>query len=172
MIARTRRPLGIAAICGAVVLAAMAGSALAGQLVVHGIISQGYLNSTDYNYLIPSEAGSFSFNETLLNVGANVNDNIRVGAQVMARNLGHAGNENVVLDWAYGDYRFSDEFGVRVGKVKTPFGLYNQTRDVDMVRNSILLPQSVYTEVFRDVMNAFEGASIYGTLALGESASL
>lgn len=149
-----------------------ASMAQAGKPVFHGIISQGYLNSTDYNYLIPSEGGSFAFNEMMLNVSAPVSDNLRVGLQIMARNLGSEGNEDVVLDWAYGDYRFKDEFGVRVGKVKTPHGFYNQTRDVDMVRNSILLPQSVYTESFRDVMNAFEGASIYGSIALGETASV
>lgn len=153
-------------------LSLMTTAALAGKPVVHGIVSQGYLNSTEYNYLMPSEGGSFAFNEMMLNVSAAVTDNIRVGAQIMARNLGSDGNENVVLDWAYGDYRYSDELGLRIGKVKTPFGLYNQTRDVDMVRNSILLPQSVYTEGFRDVMNAFEGASIYGTISMGENASV
>jgi len=153
------------------VLTLAAAGSLAGPPVIHGIISQGYLNSSEYNYLIPSEEGSFSYNEVMLNFSSSVSDNIRVGAQVMARNFGSDGNEDIVLDWAYGDYRACDEFGIRIGKVKTPFGLYNQTRDVDMVRNSILLPQSVYTEAFRDVMNAFEGGSIYGSLAVGESAS-
>ncbi len=168
-ICRLQVSLGVLSV---IALAGTAVVAFAGQPVVHGIISQGYMNSSDYSYLAPTEPGTFSYNEALLNVSAPVTDNIRVGAQLMARNLGHAGNENVVLDWAYGDYRFRDEFGLRVGKVKTPFGLYNQTRDVDMVRNSVLLPQSVYTELMRDVMNAFEGASAYGTLTLSDAASL
>jgi len=146
--------------------------AMAGKPVVHGIISQGYLKSSEYNYLAPTKVGTFAYNEMLLNVSAAVSDNVRVGAQIMARNFGSEGNEDVVLDWAYGDYRWRDELGLRVGKVKTPFGFYNQTRDVDMVRNSILLPQSVYTEDFRDGMNAFEGLSVYGSLALGDAASI
>lgn len=150
----------------------VANLAVAGQPVIHGIISQGYLKSTDYNYLIPSTDGSFAFNEVMLNVSASVTDNLRVGAQMIARNLGTDGNEDFVLDWAYGDYRFSDQFGLRVGKVKTPHGFYNQTRDVDMVRNSILLPQAVYTETMRDVMNGFEGLSIYGTFSTSETSSL
>jgi len=147
-------------------------TAQAGQPVIHGIISQGFLKSTDYNYLIPSEQGSFAMNEVMLNVSTAVSNNLRVGAQITARNLGADGNEDMVLDWAYGDYRVRDELGLRIGKVKTPFGFYNQTRDVDMVRNSILLPQSVYTEIMRDVMNAFEGIDVYGTISLGESSSL
>ena len=163
--------LGILTVLMVVSALGTASLAMAGKPVVHGIISQGYLKSSEYNYLIPSEVGSFAYNEVLLNISASVSDNVRVGAQMMARNFGNEGNEDLVLDWAYGDYRMRDEFGIRVGKVKTPFGFYNQTRDVDMVRNSILLPQSVYGEIFRDVMNAFEGASVYGTLAVGDAAS-
>lgn len=147
-------------------------AALAGQPQIHGVVSQGYLKSTDYNYLIPSEEGSFAFHEAMLNFSTRVTDNIRVGAQLMGRNFGTDGNEDIVLDWAFGDWRLRDEFGLRVGKVKTPHGLYNQTRDVDMVRNAILLPQSVYTEKYRGFMNAFEGVSAYGTLAIGEAASV
>jgi len=153
-----------------VVLTAGSG-ALAGKPVFHGIVSQGYMNSTDYNYLAPTVDGTFAYNEFLLNVSAPVSDKLRVGAQVMSRNLGGDGNEDVVLDWAYGDYRWKDWLGIRIGKVKTPFGLYNQTRDVDMVRNSILLPQAVYTESMRDVMNGFEGASIYGSFSVGDANS-
>jgi hypothetical protein len=146
--------------------------AAAGEPVFHGIISQGYLNSSEYNYLVPSEAGTFAYNEVLLNVSSTVSDNLRVGAQFMGRNFGTSGNDDLVVDWAYGDWRYRSEFGLRVGKVKVPFGFYNQTRDVDMVRNAILLPQSVYTENFRDVINAFEGVSAYGSLGVGDQASL
>ncbi len=156
----------------AMALGSLAPVALAGKPVVHGIVSQGYLKSSEYNYLNNSKDGSFQFNEVMLNVSTYVTPKLRVGAQVMARNLGNSGNEDVVLDWAFGDYRVSDNFGIRVGKVKMPHGLYNQTRDVDMVRNAILLPQAVYPEIYRDVMNGFEGASLYGSFSFGESRGL
>jgi hypothetical protein len=146
--------------------------ALAGQPVIHGIVSQGYLKSTDYNYLAATKDGTFQFNEVLINASAKVSPKLRVGAQLMSRNLGQAGNEDFALDWAFADYRVRDQIGLRIGKIKTPHGLYNTTRDVDMVRNSILLPQVVYTEVMRDVMNGFEGASIYGSLSLADNFSL
>jgi hypothetical protein len=41
-----------------------------------------------------------------------------------------------------------------------------------MVRTAILLPQAVYTERYRDVMNGFEGASIYGNLEVGSTSSV
>jgi hypothetical protein len=147
-------------------------SAGAGQPVFHGVISQGYLNSKEYNYLAPSEAGTFAYNEVLLNVSSSVTDNLRVGVQFMGRNFGANGNDDLVVDWAYGDWRLRSEFGLRIGKVKMPFGFYNQTRDVDMVRTAILLPQSVYTENFREIMNGFEGISAYGSAGVGENASV
>lgn len=164
-------PKTIMSVSMILIMSVMTNSALAGKPVIHGIISQGYLKSTEYNYLIPSKDGSFAMNEVMINISASVTDNLRVGAQIIGRNLGADGNENVVVDWAYGDYRFRDELGVRIGKVKTPHGLYNQTRDVDMVRNSILLPQSVYTESMRDVMNGFEGISAYGSVSMGDATS-
>jgi hypothetical protein len=155
----------------ALALGSVAPAALAGKPVVHGIVSQGYLKSSEYNFLNQSKDGSFQFNEVMLNVSAKVTPQLRVGAQLMARNLGVAGNEDFVLDWAFGDYRVNDYLGIRVGKVKTPYGFYNKTRDVDMVRNSILLPQAIYTESLRDVVNGFEGFSVYGNLNIGSSAS-
>ena len=41
------------------------------------------------------------------------------------------GNYDVKLDWFYLDYHFSDAFGIRAGRTKLPFGLYNEFADVD-----------------------------------------
>jgi hypothetical protein len=73
----------------------------------------------------------------------------------------------VVIDWAFGDYRWKDQLGFRAGKVKLPYGLYNEGRDVDMLRTSIFLPQSIYNERMRDFILAYEGAGAYGSLASG-----
>jgi hypothetical protein len=47
-----------------------------------------------------------------------------------------------------------------------PFGLYNEGRDVDMLRTSIFLPQSIYNEKQRDFILAYEGAGAYGNFDL------
>src|SRR3569623_224728 len=87
----------------------------------------------------------------------------RVGQQLFEQDRGNFGNETITLDWAYGDYRYQDWLGVRVGKVKIPLGLYNESRDNDALRNPILLPQGLYSDYFRDVTNSILGAGIYGT---------
>ncbi len=142
-----------------------------GSLDVHGFISQGYLKSSHNNYLARTEDGTTEFNEAALTVSTELTDKLRVGMQILARDLGDAGDNKVDLDWGYGDYRWRDALGVRIGKVKRPMGLFNEGRDMDMLRTSILLPQSVYREDMRDISNAAKGGAIYGTIPIGRLGS-
>ncbi len=139
---------------------------------IHGFISQGYLKSSDNNFLGRTAEGTFEFNEVGLNFSTELTDNLRVGMQFFARDLGYLGNDNIVVDWAYGDYRYFDWFGVRGGKMKMPLGLYNEIRDIDMLRTSILMPQGVYNESWRDTFNAIKGIGIYGTTRIGVLGSI
>ncbi|HEX9934471.1 MAG TPA: hypothetical protein VGB38_04675 [bacterium] len=142
------------------------------EIEIHGFLSQGYLKSSDNNYLVPSKQGSYEFNEAAVTFTSQVSAKLHVGAQLFSRDFGHEGNSAVVLDWAYGDYRWKDALGIRFGKIKTPYGFYNQGRDVDVLRTSVLLPQSVYDEDVRDFFLAFQGGSVYGDLIVPRIGSL
>jgi hypothetical protein len=138
------------------------GADLAG-VEIHGFVSQGFLWSGDNNYLAADTAdGSFEFNEVGINFNKSLDDRLRVGVQFFSRDLGRAGNNEPIIDWAMGDYRWKDWLGIRVGLIKLPHGLYSESRDQDMVRNSILLPQSVYPEMQRDYYTRMWGGGIYG----------
>lgn len=136
------------------------------DVTIHGFVSQGYLKSTDNNYLAETEDGTFEFNEMGINFSTDLTDSIRIGAQFFARDLGPEGNDEVRLDWAYGDYRIKDFFGIRVGRLKYVHGLYNTVRELDMARTSILLPQSVYVETWRDTISSIKGAAVYGDVTV------
>ncbi len=138
-----------------------------GPVDVHGFVSQGYLLTSHNNYLAKTEDGTTEFNEAAVNISATLSDKLRIGVQFLARDLGDAGNDKVEMGWGYGDYHWRDELGLRVGKVKRPMGLYNEGRDVDMLRTCILLPQSVYPEDMRDIMTSAKGGAIYGTIPAG-----
>ena len=45
-------------------------------------------------------------------------------------------------------------------------GLYNETRDIDMLRTCILLPQSIYTEGLRETLTSLTGVGIYGNIPI------
>ncbi len=142
------------------------------NLDINGFVSQGYLKSSDNNFLSESLDGTFQFNEAGLTVSAQVSDELRIGAQMLARDLGDVGNNDITLDWGYGDYKQSDVFGVRLGKVKMPMGFYNETRDSDFMRPMVFLPQSIYKEGNRDLFVAYQGGGFYGNLTLGASGDL
>ena len=139
----------------------------ADEIEIHGFASTGYMKTDQNNYLLRSEDGSFEFNEAGLNVTTSLNENIRVGMQLFSRDLGSVGNNDVKLDWAFLDYQWKEALGLRVGRIKTPMGLHSDTRDYDMLRTSILLPQGVYNEYFREAEIAYQGAAVYGNIALG-----
>ncbi len=136
-----------------------------GGVEIHGFISQGYLQSSDYKYfLADTDDGTFEFNEMGINFSTDVTDTLRIGIQFMSRDLGSIGNDEIKIDWAYADYRYRNWLGLRVGKVKKPQGLFNQSRDIDAARSCILLPSSIYDEKLREAVLTAKGASVYGTL--------
>jgi hypothetical protein len=139
---------------------------------IHGFVSQGYLKTSENNYLGDTQHGSFAFNEVALSVQSRLADDLRVGAQLFARDLGGIGGDRVGIDWAFLDYHWRDELGLRVGQVKVARGLYNECFDLDVATPTVLLPQPVYDQRLRDFLVSTEGASLYGTLGGGRVGSL
>jgi hypothetical protein len=139
---------------------------------IHGFVSQGFIKSTDHNYLGKSERGSFEFTEVGINVTKEVARDLRVGIQMFARDLGPIGNLKPQFDWFYLDYRFFDWLGIRAGRTKLPFGLFNEVNDIDSARVPILLPQSLYPIQSRDFLLAQNGIELYGNAPLGAAGSL
>jgi hypothetical protein len=139
---------------------------------VHGFVSQGAMKSTANNYLADSKRGSFEFSEVGINFTKSITDQLRVGMQLFMRDLGPVGNYKPHFDWYYLDYRFWDWLGIRAGRTKLPFGLYNETNDVDQARVPILLPQSVYPISSRDYLLAQTGVELYGRVPLDAAGSL
>ncbi len=133
---------------------------------IHGYLSQGFLVSSRNNYLADTTKGTFQFNELGINFSTDLTDKLRLGIQLAARDLGDSGNDKIRIDWAYADYRWQDWLGLRIGKIKLPLGLYNKTRDIDMLRTFILLPQGIYNEAYRDTSIAMKGMSCYGEITL------
>ncbi len=163
-----RRVSGGTAVACVLVAAAPAAADLQG-FDIHGFASQGFIGADRYNYLGRSREGSFEFSEYALNFSTELGPRLRVGVQLFARDLGRLGNHRIDLDWAFGDYRVRDALGVRVGRVKMPYGLYNETADFDAVRTSVLLPQSVYDLRLRDLLVAVNGAAAYGGVEAGRA---
>lgn len=143
-------------------------------LQVHGFVSQGWIKTTRNNYLAKSERkqGSFDFTEVGINFTKPLGDRLRVGFQLFAHDLGPLGNYAPQLDWYYVDYRVADWLGIRAGKTKLPWGLYNESNDIDAGRVPVLLPQSVYPVSSREFLFAQTGGELYGLVPVSTAGEL
>ncbi len=142
------------------------------DLTWHGFISQGYFKSTANNWLGESQEGSFDFTEVGLNFTKSLSEKVDIGAQLFARKLGP--NENFIahFDWFYANYQASNWFKFKVGRIKIPYGLYNEQSDIDAARVPILLPQSIYPVQSRNYLLAQNGVQVYGFGDLGKMGAL
>jgi len=132
----------------------------------HSFASQGFMYTNVNNYMtMNTSSGSFAFTDFGVNVGTQITDKFRVGAQVYDRNIGKIGQWQPELDWAVADYKFKDWFGIRGGRVKTTLGLFNDTQDMEFLQPWALMPQSVYSLDQRGATISHDGADVYGNIA-------
>jgi hypothetical protein len=137
------------------------------NIQVHGYATQGFLYTTQNNiFTTTSSDGSPAWTDAVANLAAQPTPKLRVAFQVRYFLLGTYGNV-ITLDWAAADYKFSDKFGLRFGKVKTPVGLFNEIQDIDPSYLWALLPESVYPIDNRNSYLTHYGGVAYGTLVLG-----
>jgi hypothetical protein len=117
-----------------------------------------------------SSDGSPQWTDGAVNISDSLADNLRVGIQLHMYQLGEFGGSNIQVDWASGDYRVNDHFGIRAGKVKTVWGLFNDSQDIDAVFLWILLPQGSYAIDHKSFYLAHVGGDVYGAFSLGKRA--
>ncbi|MGX2040578.1 hypothetical protein ACWJKU_10670 [Methylocaldum sp. MU1018] len=135
---------------------------------LHGFASQGFTYTTSNQVFGASRGGSLDFTEMGINGSVRPLPNLLLSVQGLYRNAGGSDREDFRLDFAQVDYNVplldsSLTLGVRAGRVKIPFGLYNDTRDVVWTRPSVILPQSIYFDTLglRQAMISADGGVLY-----------
>jgi hypothetical protein len=139
------------------------------NLQVHGYVTQGFVYTTNNSWdTTDSDKGSAAWTDAVVNLSVQPQPRLRIGVQARYTILGDYGDK-IVLDWAQADYKVNEYFGFRVGDVKTPSGLLNESQDIDPAQLWVLLPQSVYPLASRAAQLDHYGGVVYGTIPLGES---
>ncbi|UZH08668.1 MULTISPECIES: hypothetical protein [unclassified Halomonas] len=162
----------VAAVLGTVVMGlsadAQSDEQVLDTLQVHGFLSQALVITDDNNFFGHSsrDEGSLEFTEVGLNVSLRPHQDVLVAAQVLSRRAGgDISDAEPKLDYGLIDYQMISNqqrnFGVQLGRIKNPFGFYNQTRDVAFTRPSILLPQSIYFDRTRSMALTGDGVTFY-----------
>jgi hypothetical protein len=139
------------------------------NIQIHGFVTQGVLYSSNNNLFTMNTAdGSARWTDAAVSVSDVISDKLRVGAQFHVYQFGELGGPNMQIDWATGDYRLSERAGFVAGKVKTVYGLFNDSQDVDTAHLWALLPESMYPTDNKSFNLAHYGADFYGTMRLGK----
>ncbi len=136
-------------------------------LQAHGFISQSMVHTSD------NKVGGNSGDDVgwdMREMGANLswrpNPDWLISGQILARWAGDTDEGKLRLDYGFVDRTlFADgdtQVGLRLGKIKNPYGFFNTTRDVAHTRPGIIMPQSVYLDQIRNFFLAAPGVSVYG----------
>ena len=137
------------------------------SIQIHGFLSQGFVHTSDNNFYGHSDDSiSTDFRELGINGSWRALPELQLALQVTYRDAGQSDEKGLRIDYGLVDYTFYTSeilsFGVKAGRVPTPYGLYNDTRDVARTRPSILLPQSIYFDVNRNLAISGDGGYFYG----------
>lgn len=140
------------------------------NLQIQGFASQAYILTSDNDVFGNTDnGGSFGFTEVGLNALYRPLPRLQFSAQALSRRAGEGNTGSPRLDFGFVDYRLysheTNQFGIRVGRLKNPFGFYNDTRDVAFTRPSILLPQSIYFDRTRNLALSADSIQLYGEAA-------
>lgn len=138
----------------------------------HGFVSQGFLYSSDYNYLGDTTRGSFNFTEMGVNASMNPFPRTRITAQGFDFDVGNVGEYHPFLDYALVEYTVNDYLGIRAGRIRRPSGIYNAIQDIDLARTSVLLPQGIYDARWRDFSCSMDGGEFFGDIPLSKAGDL
>lgn len=141
--------------------------ALPNSVQIHGFASLGYFNTSENNFFGDTKGnGDVDFWELGINGSWRARPDLQLSLQVVSRKAGETDDGDPRIDYGFVDYSFlsdlEDLWGVRLGRVVNPFGLYNDTRDMPFTRPSILLPQSVYFDANRQFALSGDGGQLYG----------
>ncbi|MEE4278846.1 MAG: hypothetical protein V2I82_10315 [Halieaceae bacterium] len=137
-----------------------------GDLRVHGFAAIATVHTDENSFFGDSQDWSTDFFEAGLNASYRVNSRVMVAGQVLARRAGELYDGSPQIDYALANIGLwqGQNYAtvLRLGRIKNPLGLYNETRDVPFTRPSIFLPQSVYFDETRNALLATDGATLAG----------
>jgi len=121
-----------------------AGAQQLGGMTIHGFggWAAGYTDNANNYAAIASEDGRLDNYDFGLNLTAEPKDDLEIHTQL--RWQSDIRGQSVELDYVFAQYSFSSRAAVRVGKVKSPLGLYTEILDIGTLRPFYLVPQARY----------------------------
>ncbi|HNI72525.1 MAG TPA: hypothetical protein PLX65_03220, partial [Accumulibacter sp.] len=128
---------------------------LDGDVQLHGFLMQSLVSTSDNNFLGKTDDRlGTDFREFGINSSWRLTSELQLSAGMLSHRAGGTDHGHLRLDYGLADWTThsseSGRAGIRLGRVKAAYGLYNTTRDVPFTRPGIILPQSIYFERTRN----------------------
>lgn len=139
-----------------------------------GFVSDTAIYSSDYQFFSESDDSvSFDMWEAGLLFSTNVVDQVSFSGQLLGRRISQDSGNDLRLDYAFLSFPLmtnsKDSFGLRLGRIRSSFGFYNETRDIPHNRTGILMPQSVYYDMTRNSFYSADGVEFFANRDIGEN---
>jgi len=139
-------------------------SATESDFQLHGFAAQGLIDVDGSNFVNDDGSLSPKLTELGINASYQLNNKLRLTGQVVYLNGGNRYAEGVRVDYALLDWSVyghqSWQANIYLGRFKNNHWLYSSSRDIPFARPSIILPQSVYFDGFRDIAVGSDGVAI------------
>ena len=130
----------------------------------HGFVAQGVTDVDGSDFINDDSSLSPELTEIGINASYQLSSNLRLAGQVVYLNGGNRYAEGVRVDYALLDWSVYESLdwqaNIYLGRFKNNHWLYSSSRDIPFARPSIILPQSVYFDGFRDIAVGGDGAAI------------
>lgn len=131
---------------------------------LHGFLSQGVIDVDGSNFVNDDGNISAELTEFGLNGSYQLSSSLRLAGQVVYLDGGNRYAKGIRIDYALLDWSAYDgsnwQANVYLGRFKNNHWLYSSTRDIPFARPSIILPQSVYFDGFRDIAVGGDGIAV------------
>jgi hypothetical protein len=142
-----------------------AAKSLLERIEIHGFAAQAAVRTSANRFFGDSPNTSFEFTQLGLNASLRAKPRLLFAGQVLLRSAGDMYAGSPSLDYLLADIGLDSSTqriaGIRLGRIKTRAGLYNETRDVPFTHPGIFLPQTVYFDKTRNLLLSSDGAQVY-----------
>lgn len=132
----------------------------------HGFAAQGLIavDGSDFVSNNSNNKLSTQLTELGLNTSTPITSNLRFAAQAVYLDGGNRYAKGARVDYLLLDWNFLNsspwQGHLYLGRFKNVHWLYSSTRDIPFARPSIILPQSVYFDGFRDIAVGGDGSAL------------
>lgn len=143
------------------------------DIYINAYVGVGYVYESDNNFIDSKKDGN-KLIESALNLTYEYNHNLSFAGQIAYREFGEYFTDKTLrIDYAklnYTDSFISDsEQSISIGRIKIPSGVYNSSRDTPITRPSIIMPQSAYLDLFRNLWLSTDGVMLSSSHQLTQS---